>query len=172
MGEVGFLGRSKEAWTAFLKEVLAASSLPILSWASKPDGTSSVETLLDGKPLTLHFFLKSISGGGWKEKPWVYRIQVRKLEGDIFPKNSAYVLSLLLGLCLYDGEPVIASWNPFRFLFHETNRSCYLHYEDLLRLEEEPEGFYVSHRSAEPVSLARKDSFGKLLRHLLKGLGR
>lgn len=170
--EVSFLGRSKGARTDFLKAVFESSSLPILSWKTDESGVSSIATLLDGKPLSLHFLLKPISGGGWKEKPWVYRIQVRKLEGDEFPKNSSSSLSLLLGACFFEGKPVIVAWNPFRFLFHETNRSCYLRLEDLLQLEEEPDGFIVSYRSSEPVSLARKDSFGKLLSRLLEGFGR
>ena len=58
LNEVSFLGRSKGARTDLLKAVFESSSLPILSWKTYESGVSSIATLLDGKPLSLHFLLK------------------------------------------------------------------------------------------------------------------
>ncbi len=162
MSEVTFLRASPKGKLDDLAAILDRSGIahgPFLT-----DGqVHRVDIESDGKPFRLNFVLRSLGTGGWKEKPWIYRIQIGALKEGALPMARDGELSLLLGLFYLDGAPALAAWNPFMYVFHKTNRSCYLKEGDIRSLSEDPSGVYVGKETYPAPILCRGDSFGKFL---------
>ncbi len=167
MSEVAFFRSSSKGKLEALEEIMDRSGVahgPFLT-----DGAiHRVDLEIDGKPLRLNFVLRTLGTGGWKDKPWIYRIQIGALEEGQLPRSGNGELSLLLGLFFLDGTLALAAWNPFMYVFHKTNRSCYLKEDDIRSLAEEPSGVIEGKVSYPAPILFRGDSFGKFISVCLK----
>ena len=81
-------------------------------------------------------FLKNITGAGWKDKLDFKRCQVANLklespESISIISNKHY--NLILGVYLFDDNPIFVAWDPYRYLNHKTIRSCYVTVDTLKR---------------------------------------
>ena len=115
----------------------------------------------NNKNFTVNIDIRNIGDAYLPDKPHVKRRQVGKLSFEQIPKNKNDTVSMLVGIKQIDKDFVMACWNPFLFLSHITNRSCYL-------LEESMEqalnsGVYIGKDCGTPVYICSIDHFDQLL---------
>ena len=114
-----------------------------------------------GRTLSLYLLLKNIVNSGWSNKPYIKRIQIMSLANVDVPHNSGNTYSILLGIGIVNGQPIVCVWNPFLFVFHKSNRSCYVLVKSLALCHHV--GFYSTNDSGNDLLLSDKNNFGKLI---------
>lgn len=114
----------------------------------------------------LIFNIRNIGDAYLPNKPQIKRRQVGKLDFDKLPLNEKKKISLLVGIKLINNEPVLVCWNPFFFVGHQTNRSCYVLESTMnkgLQL-----GFYTSEDCKTKVYVCNENNFDKLLSYYIE----
>ena len=79
-------------------------------------------------------YLKNITGAGWADKPHIRRVQVtniRKDNIDNYIDTTDTEVLVILGYYNFDNNPIMVAWNAYRYISHNTNRSCYVEVKDL-----------------------------------------
>lgn len=159
---VEFFGRdSKRKYESFFN-CLKASGVEPLQNLEKTGPFVSFDAKYEERPMHFKFCLKSLSFGGWPDKPWIYRIQVSPFGKKEFPYSDETHTSALLGICLVDGKEVICGWNPFSYSNKETNVSCYVLAENLESLK--GRSVVKGEAKGERVIIAKGDCFKDFLR--------
>ena len=80
-------------------------------------------------------YLKNISDAGWVYKPWMKRVQVdnvRSVSPEYYINTERNQALLILGYYNYDDNPIMVAWNPYRYVMHFTQRSCYVTIDEML----------------------------------------
>lgn len=80
--------------------------------------------------------LKNITGAGWQDKPRIKRVQVKNIKNeapDLLYYQNATTVNLIMGYYNFDNNPLIVCWDAYRYLNHNTLRSCYVNVDCLLR---------------------------------------
>jgi hypothetical protein len=123
----------------------------------------------DGKDVSFSVVIKNLCDSGWKEKPWIKRIQVYNLSsvapGYLDPMTSNKI-SLLLGYGVVDSKPIFCAWNCYRYQYHTTLRSCYVHDDIVSKAQED--GYAYSVDSSQDVWVFTPDNFGVFFENYLK----
>lgn len=111
----------------------------------------------------IHLFvnIRNISSAYLPNKPYIKRRQVGKLILEEIPKNENNSLTMLLGVAKIGDSFVLACWNPFYFVGHATNRSCYV-LEDSMTTAI-CEGLYDGVDCKTPVLVCSENRFSDLL---------
>lgn len=108
-------------------------------------------------------FLKNITGAGWKEKPDIKRCQVSNAKNEDINieiiNNKKY--NLILGYYCFDDNPILVAWDPYRYLNHNTIRSCYVTVDTLKRGYEK--GFYEGVVSSQKLWVFTGENFEKFV---------
>src|SRR5574344_836555 len=161
---------SKQTLISLLKRFLISSNIVFIS-EDQPlfEHVNSFTIRLNKKNLKLHVILKNISYGGWKEKPLIKRIQVASLEGKKIPEISMNEIFILGGFCYVNDKPILVGWNPFRFTYHKTNRSCYVNVYSILKVNNL--GFLISNDFKKEEFICDELNFDKLLIEYVKYCG-
>lgn len=105
--------------------------------------------------------ISNISDAYLPNKPFIKRRQVGHLVFETLPKNTKDKVSLLVGIKKIEDEFVLVCWNPFYFVGHSTNRSCYVNestLEKTLRI-----GFYVGDDCGTKLYACTRNHFAELL---------
>lgn len=87
------------------------------------------------KEYTLILYLKNITGAGWFDKPHIKRVQVTNVRNDDMSKyidTTNNQTLLILGYYNFDNNPIMVAWNAYHYVYHATNRSCYVTIDNLL----------------------------------------
>ncbi len=87
---------------------------------------------IDNKNIIVELFIKNITGAGWENKPNIKRCQVKnfsKEDNNFSEVENHYYL--IIGYYNYDGNPILVAWDAYRYLSHNTQRSCYVTVETL-----------------------------------------
>lgn len=88
------------------------------------------------KKFKVIIYLKNITGSGWKNKLNIKRVQVtnvKNYKSDNFTKSDENNIMLLLGFYEFDNNPIWVAWDIYRYINHDTVRSCYITVDNLLR---------------------------------------
>ena len=85
-----------------------------------------LEISFNNDKMTLFINVRNIGSAYIPKKPYIKRRQVGKLLLEKIPPNTKNSLSMLIGIIRVDNIFVYACWNPFYFIGHSTNRSCYV----------------------------------------------
>ena len=113
-------------------------------------------------------FLKNITGAGWKDKPDIKRCQVSNPKNDDVDmeiiKNKKY--NLILGYYCFDDNPILVAWDSYRYLNHNTIRSCYITVDTLKRGYEK--GFYEGVVSSQKLWVFTGENFDKFVSRYIK----
>ncbi len=120
-----------------------------------------VKIIFKNKQLNLFVDLRNISSAYLPNKPYILRRQVGKLEFDAIPINDENSLSMLIGITCIDDKIILVCWNPFYFIGHSTNRSCYV-LESSLE-EAKQFGLYDGNDCRTPVLVCLDSCFDKML---------
>lgn len=113
------------------------------------------------KKFTLYINVRNIGSAYLPNKPFIKRRQVGKLNLEDIPVNKGNTLSMLLGVTFVDERPIFACWNPFYFIGHNTNRSCYVLDSSLDYALKN--GLYDGGDCKTPVIVFSEASFSKML---------
>jgi len=135
---------------AFEKSVVSESS-GVVSWTLQ----------LDGRKVTLQAFLKNIGNSGWSSRPDIKRIQIPALTDRGFLPTTQQNISIILGFVLSNGDLILAAWNPFLFMFHQTTRSAYLYTDSIDEVASA--GMIRRLEKGVPLIAARQERFKDLL---------
>ncbi len=119
---------SKNELLLFVQKTIVNSGFIINSFEECDEPKSFVKVTIEKgeKKYTLYINVGNIRPAYLPNKPFIKRRQVGKLSLDQIPANTPKSLSMLIGICVIDDYPVFACWNPFYFIGHSTNRSCYV----------------------------------------------
>ena len=145
---------------------IALQSNCSISRLEKADDTMPFEPYIigldDGRKIKVHIYMKNISGAGWADKPEIKRIQVNKLPDiPIQRKEEFYILC---GVCNYDSQDVLATWDPFNYMTHNTCCSCYVYISSLEKAASG--GFFHGLNKGKEVMTCSTGHLGDLLREI------
>lgn len=118
----------------------------------------------EGKAYTLVMYLKNVTGAGWRDKPHMKRVQVSNVRNDDMEKyidttNDQTIL--ILGYYNFDGNPLLVAWDAYRYVYHNTVRSCYVSIDNLM--EAYKSGFVVTECSNQKIWVFKPHHFSKFL---------
>lgn len=122
-----------------------------------------------GKSYTLVMYLKNITGAGWANKPHMKRVQVSNVRNDDMNKyidttNSQTIL--ILGYYEFDNNPLFVAWNAYRYVYHNTVRSCYVSIDNLL--DAYKSGFSVTECSDQEIWVFKPNHFEEFLQDYIE----
>lgn len=109
----------------------------------------------------LHYILKNISTGGWEEKKKIKRIQIGNISDGLVPTNKIRT-HMLCGLVRCENEYLLVVWNSYLYINHNTNRSCYISNDSLIKCAKK--GYIMVHEFNQDIWLCNKEHFGLLIR--------
>lgn len=118
----------------------------------------------DGKKYTLVMYLKNITGAGWADKPHMKRVQVSNVRNDDMDKyidttNNQTIL--IVGYYNFDNNPLIVAWDAYRYVYHNTVRSCYVSIDNLL--DAYKSGFAITECSNQKIWVFKPNHFAEFL---------
>lgn len=143
------------------KTFLLESSIDLIQLDNFNDDFTSFTINLDGKKFKLNLLLKNVVNSGWADKPLIKRIQVKAMTQDQIPINTELSCSMFCGFSFVNDEPILSVWNPFMYVFHKTNRSCYVNCNTLALCARD--GYIKSVDSNQEVLNCNKNNLKKLI---------
>ncbi len=166
MGEDVIFGRS-----ALIKEVkneLRKSNAKDIQLVFQK-GIFHLNATIDSGAISFDLYLKNITGAGWADKPGIKRCQVKNFKADHLGGIKIVELrhyNLILGYYNYDSNPILVAWDAYRYLKHETNRSCYVTVDSLKRGYEKK--FYEGVVSSQKCWIFTGDKFDLFLKRYIE----
>lgn len=146
-----------------IKECLLRSDIGLKNFSEGENGFYRFDIAFGNESYSLRILSKNIVNSGWSEKPYIKRIQVPSFLGKEIPLNTMQNSSMFLGIAFVNNEPIIAVWNPFSYVFHKTNRSCYVNVKSLVLGFHE--SFIKTIDSKQIVLVCDKGHFGDLVKY-------
>lgn len=157
--------KKKELLKKF-EEFVNESNFYIINWI-KIDAVP-YEVLLEnteGKKYKIVLYLKNITHAGWNEKPWCKRVQVDNVRfvcPDCYIDTENTQTFMILGYYNYDNNPLMVGWNAYKYVMHNTQRSCYITLDEML--EGYKKGYNVSVVSKQKVWVFTPSNFAVFLK--------
>ena len=147
-----------------LEKVLVSSNVLIRSVKNCENELKNfylISVEINNQLIELYVNIRNIGSAYLPNKPYILRRQVGKLSFDDLPPNNKKSLSMLIGIANIDNEILLACWNPFYFIGHSTNRSCYVLENSLDKAKNI--GLYVGEDCKTPVLVCSSSHFNEML---------
>lgn len=144
-----------------IKEFFMNANIQVSSVSKEDEYFYTFKVRIDSIDKLFYIYPKNIVNSGWSEKPFIKRIQVPSFFGKNIPINNKSQCSMFLGIAFVNNQPIFAVWNPFSYVFHKTNRSCYVNVESLDICYHNC--FHKTIDSKKEIWLCDKNNMGKLL---------
>ena len=144
-----------------VENIFIQSGFLITSVSNLKNGFFRFEINKNGVGYIINSNIRNVGSAYLPNKPFIMRRQVGKMNLDDIPVNAGKTVSMLLAIATVDGERVLACWNPFYFVSHSTNRSCYV-LENSLEIARSY-GFYDGIDCKTPVLICSNKMFEQLL---------
>ena len=109
----------------------------------------------------VRLIIKNISPCGWEAKETLYRIQVANVKDSIIPTNNVKT-HMLCGIADYKGNIILVVWNSYRYLKHNTQRSCYVYEKSFEKCLDN--GYVMVRDFGQETWLCEKNKFSLLIR--------
>lgn len=145
------------------------SGFTIIKWINK--NTAPYEILIKSKNDNLYrivLYLKNVTDAGWKDKPWVKRVQVNNVRNSS-PESYIYTdekqTFMILGYYNYDNNPLMMGWKAYNYVMHVTQRSCYVTIDDML--EGYKKGYHTCIVSKQKVWIFTSENFASFLENYI-----
>ena len=155
----------KEQFEIFLSQ----AGYKIETWINSTSTPYDLIICNDVGKTHLHVFLKNITGAGWIDKPKIRRVQVKNVRltsNKNYVKTSNFETLMILGYYNFDDNPIMVAWDAYRYISHNTIRSCYVTV-DTLQLGYS-NGYHVDTNSDKKVWIFDKNYFDKFLVDYIK----
>lgn len=120
-----------------------------------------LKSVHNNKDISIYINVRNIGSAYLPNKPYIFRRQVGKLSFDDLPLNSENCISILAGITLFKGKLILVCWNPFYFVGHSTNRSCYVLEKSIERAMNF--GLYVGEDCKTPVFICDENHFIEMI---------
>lgn len=149
----------------FIKE----SGYHIESWINQNSTPYELIIANEERKIHLHLFLKNITGAGWEDKPKIKRVQVKNVRTTSikdYVKTSNRETLMILGYYNYDDNPIMVAWDAYRYIRHNTIRSCYVNVDTLQ--QGYSNGYFVGTDSDQKVWLFDTYHFEKFVEDYIK----
>lgn len=126
---------SKDDLIKNVKEEFIKSGINVIDTVKLSHSLVKMVLNFDEKTISVIMYLKNITGAGWKDKPKFKRVQVANLKFDSpeFLISSNNTINLIMGYYNFDDNPILVCWDAYRYLEHNTVRSCYVTVDSLKR---------------------------------------
>ena len=145
-----------------IEKIIVCSGFTIKQFEFKKNGFSAFTISQDNEQIELSINIGNIGSSYLPNKPYILRRQVRKMTFEEIPDNKRNEISMLIGITKISDKFIIACWNPFYFIGHSTNRSCYILNDSLMIAY--LKGIYDGIDCKTPVLACSEENFGKLLK--------
>lgn len=140
-----------------------------LSWDSNNRVPYIATIERPGQKYTLVMYLKNITGAGWADKPHMKRVQVSNVRNDDMDKyidTTSNQTILIIGYYNFDNNPLIVAWDAYRYVYHNTVRSCYVSIDNLR--EAYKSGFVITECSNQKIWVFRPNHFAEFLKDYIE----
>ena len=144
-----------------VENIFIQSGFIISSFLDLKNGFVRFQLSKNGVEYIINTNIRNVGSAYLPNKPYIMRRQVGKMNLDDIPDNTGRTASMLLAIASVDGERVLACWNPFYFVGHSTNRSCYVLQNSLETACSN--GFYDGVDCKTPVLVCSTKMFEQLL---------
>ena len=160
---VSFNRISNDDLIKYLEFFFLSSSILILEKRKNIDNSLYYKCEIDSDIYELSINIKSLSKSGWADRLDIRRIQVQTISNlPVTTNNSCY---LLLGFCTYKDEPMCICWNANRYVFHKSNRSCYVDVSSIYKGFQN--GYYFGFDHHREVFVSNNKNFDKLIKEYI-----
>jgi len=127
---------SQKEITAALNEMFTISGFEIIKITKRKSGVLLMNCLYSQKVYTFICIVRNISNSGWKEKPFIKRIQIQNLrliDPSLYIDTTDTSTVLILGYYNFDANPLFVMWDFYQYTMHKTQRSCYVNIGTMLK---------------------------------------
>lgn len=150
---------SRHELSSYFDLILISSGFFISKKDFQASSVCVYEIEKNDKKYYLNVKLKNITECGWKDRKFIRRIQTPPTR-DFF-KTEANKAYLLGGITMYNNSPVFVCWNSNNYIYHKTNRSCYVYVDSFKKAYDN--GFYYGQDCEQEVYCCNKNGFETLL---------
>lgn len=150
----------------FIKKCFINSNIFVLDIKKKKNNFIEFHVNLNSNYTIINMMLKNLTGGGWKEKPMIKRIQISGQHMQCLEKNTQSTLNLLVGFSYANEKTILSVWNPFLYQFHKTNRSCYINAKDIAQTY--VDGYKYAIEANKIVDLCDENHLTLLIQNFMK----
>lgn len=152
--------QSREQLLSAFSQILVSSGFAIKKVDTTNDSTEIV--IDDGvRRFDLFLIIRTLSTGGWKDKPNIKRIQVANIKDLIVYTNKIRTF-MLCSMTKYKDKTIVIVWNAYLYTHHKTNRSCYINIDAIEKCYEK--GYFLSRDFDQEIWLSDESHFGLLIR--------
>jgi len=144
-----------------VENIFVQSGFIINSFCDLKNGFLRFELNKNGVEYIINTNVRNVGSAYLPNKPYIMRRQVGKMNLDDIPVNSGKTVSMLLAIATVNDERVLVCWNPFYYVGHSTNRSCYVLQNSLEAAQSH--GFYDGIDCKTPVLVCSNKKFERLL---------
>lgn len=150
----------KELFSIF-KNFLDNSGFSVIGISNTEEkGVYDYKVEKDSKQYCIRILLKNVCNSGWKEKPYIKRVQVQHLSNIC--KTTKEMCFLLGGITIFDDNPILVVWNPLRYLYHQTIRSAYVNVSSIKECIDN-NGYHYCNDYNNEIFICDEHNFEKLL---------
>lgn len=162
--EFPLIKHTKKELFYYFDNILLASNFFI---ESKTDSNGFVKydiLSFENTSYTLYVKLRNLTECGRSNKKYLRRIQTTSTAE--YPKISTNSFVILGSIYLYKNEPILINRNYLNYIYHKTNRSCYVNLNSIRTASDL--GYYHGHDCDQDIYLCDKKSFETLIKEYLK----
>lgn len=152
------------------EQFISVSGFIITKWI-KTNAVPYEVLLMDkgGRTYRIVMYLKNITHSGWRDKPWIKRVQVnnvRKIAPESYIDTEITQTLMILGYYNYDDNPLMVGWNAYKYVMHDTERSCYVTIDAML--EGYRKGYHNGTISKQKVWIFTPNYFSAFLKNYIE----
>ena len=117
-----------------LKKALTMANIEIIDFSYISNSQLCMDLSINGENYRFISLLKNITGAGWENKPKIKRVQVSNIKNinyDGLYISCKNAFNMIIGYYNYDNNPIFVAWDAYRYLNHNTIRSCYVTVDSL-----------------------------------------
>jgi hypothetical protein len=150
---------------------LSVSGFEIVDIEPNVSNVARIRTKSSLGLIEFNVYMKNVSQAGWNDKPWIKRIQVgnvKTIAPGFYSETTRDKVNLLLGYTKVGEDELFFAWNYYRYIFHKTLRSCYVHDDNIdLVLKE---GFVHADDMGQALWGFKPEQFGVFLEDYLRSV--
>lgn len=148
----------KELYNIF-ENMLLSSNISIKHIDYLKSNIKKYTLLIDDRLFYVTILIKNITDCGWDDRKYLRRIQTTPMYD--LEKTSSNSCFLLCGLAFYAEEPILVIWNAQNYVYHRSNRSCYVDLSSIKKAFDN--SFYFGLDSNQYVYACDRYSIKKLI---------
>ena len=148
----------KELYDIFDK-MLGHSDITLISKQKSEIGVPLYKVKYNGKEYKIYVNIKNVRDAYLPGKPDIRRIQTKSLSFlEAVSSNSFFMLA---GIAFYEDNPILVMRNAQEYIFHASNRSCYISLKNIEKGFEK--GFYFTRDCNQDVYISNSSNLNQII---------